>query len=51
MDDQDGVGLGFVRVGDVIDEKEETDDVTSAVSSSVGLPGSAGSADFRKIFN
>ena len=27
MDDQDGVGLGFVRVGDAIDKKEETDDV------------------------
>ena len=27
MDDQDGVGLGFVRVRDALDEKEDTDDV------------------------
>ena len=37
MDSQDGARLGFIRVGNAIDEQEETDDVRLLVDSLVGF--------------
>ena len=37
MDGQDRVGLGFVQVGDDIDDREETDDVRLFINALVGF--------------